>query len=362
MIDIVHIENFKAHSNTEVPLGRLTMLVGDNASGKTSVLEALWIMGALGESTADVLRGDLDPEDLLKRGAPHIRIRCRGTSKAPGRWRNELIVTRQIHASFGAGWRVSLEGDQPSGAYRAECSMGEGGRLAGPSWDHLKATNAAGMYRLRAKQVAAVAVNSAPNPKIEEDGTNTAAVLANLKLGADEVYERIERDMRALIPSVRRVRIRQQHLHGNNQGPVGPKVFFDFAGADGVPAHGASQGTLLVLSLLTVLHGPHRPNLILLDDFDHALHPRAQMELIRLLKQLLTLPELSQVQIVATTHSPYILDELTPADIHAFALREDGSVASKRLSDHPDAAKTSGTLSAGQLWSLDSEKSWILGR
>jgi hypothetical protein len=33
----------------------------------------------------------------------------------------------------------------------------------------------------------------------------------------------------------------------------------------------------------------------------------------------------------------------------------------KRLSEHPEAAKTKGVLSAGQLWSLDPEREWVLG-
>jgi hypothetical protein len=35
-------------------------------------------------------------------------------------------------------------------------------------------------------------------------------------------------------------------------------------------------------------------------------------------------------------------------------------VASKRLSDHPEAARMKGSLRAGQLWSLDPEREWVL--
>jgi predicted ATPase len=182
-------------------------------------------------------------------------------------------------------------------------------------------------------------------------------VLAQLKLGQDEVFARIEESMRRMVPSLERVRIRPAR-HPNTAG-LGNKIYFDFRGAAGVPAHGASHGTLIVLALLTVLHGPQRPQLVLLDDFDHALHPRAQIELVRMIKELLA--EFDDLQIVATTHSPYILDELEPSDVHAFALRDDGTVAAKRLSQHPEAEKTKGSLTAGQLWSLDRERDWVLG-
>ena len=45
MIESVTLQNFKAHRDTRVPLGRLTVLVGQNAAGKTSVLQALDLLG-----------------------------------------------------------------------------------------------------------------------------------------------------------------------------------------------------------------------------------------------------------------------------------------------------------------------------
>ena len=41
-------------------------------------------------------------------------------------------------------------------------------------------------------------------------------------------------------------------------------------------------------------------------------------------------------------------------------VRDDGTVASKRLSAHPEAERMKGALSAGQLWSLDREREWVL--
>ena len=79
-----------------------------------------------------------------------------------------------------------------------------------------------------------------------------------------------------------------------------------------------------------------------------------------MLKELLELPEFKETQIIATTHSPYVLDELEPEDVIAFVSRTNGSVAWKSLAEHPDAAKMKGALKTGQLWSLDSERSWVL--
>jgi len=42
------------------------------------------------------------------------------------------------------------------------------------------------------------------------------------------------------------------------------------------------------------------------------------------------------------------------------SLRDDGTVASKPLSEHPDAPKVKGALKSGELWSLDGERDWVL--
>jgi predicted ATPase len=349
------LQDFKGHRDTELPLGRFTMLVGDNGSGKTSVLEALWLQGVLAPDPVAVLKGDWSPDDLLRRGAAGpIRISSEG-KRGSDSWSSKIEVEMSER-----GWNLGAWTSDPSGEFteRAVGNRADGSGSTSSGWPKFGSlVGRAGLYRLQASRIAATAYSEQTDTAIEADGTQTAVVLAQLKLGDDEVFERIEASMRRLVPSLERVRIRPAR-HPNTTG-LGNKIYFDFHGAAGVPAHGASHGTLIVLALLTVLHGPQRPQLVLLDDFDHALHPRAQIELVRMIKELLD--EFEDLQIVATTHSPYILDELTPSDVHAFALRDDGTVAAKRLSEHPEAEKTKGSLTAGQLWSLDRERDWVLG-
>ncbi len=45
MIEQVRLVNFRRHADTTVPLTQFTLLVGDNSSGKTSVLQAIHLAG-----------------------------------------------------------------------------------------------------------------------------------------------------------------------------------------------------------------------------------------------------------------------------------------------------------------------------
>jgi predicted ATPase len=369
MIHRLGLRNFKSHRDTALDLGRLTMLVGDNAGGKTSVLEALALQARLGDNPVAVLRDASAPEDLLRRGSNEPIVLHTEGVRAGRAWRTELelrvkpVPRATNQGKPDRGWELRGSGTGDASDFEATAVGGGGeGTHVGP-WSRFNtAFGSAAVYRLRADRVADAAYSDEPNVRIEADGTNTAVALAALKLGDDEAFQRVEDALRRLVPSVQRIRIRPATVQRPSDGAavVGSKLYFDFRGAPSVPAHGASHGTLILLALLAILHAASPPDVVLLDDFDHALHPRAQMELVRLIKGLLALDEFGDMQVVTTTHSPYALDELEPSDVYAFALRDDGTVASRRLSEHPEAARTRGTLKAGQLWSLDPERDWVL--
>ena len=57
MIEKLELKNFKSHGLTQLDLGRLTLLVGANNSGKTSLLEAILLLCQAGSGSAQkVLR------------------------------------------------------------------------------------------------------------------------------------------------------------------------------------------------------------------------------------------------------------------------------------------------------------------
>ena len=65
---------------------------------------------------------------------------------------------------------------------------------------------------------------------------------------------------------------------------------------------------------------PPMYSLVLIDEVETSLHPRAQR---RLLRDLATLCRVRELQIIITTHSPYILGELPP-EARGYILREAG--------------------------------------
>jgi predicted ATPase len=359
MITGLDLRNFKGHRRTGVRLGRFTMLVGDNASGKSSVLEALAILGGLASGPVPAMTRFGLAQDIVRRS--QTRMRLSATSATGGSVRLEIeTADDQSHVSCSA--RLMVTRDPQGTSDPAVTWVESGGAVTSHSaiqggWrSPVDVVGTISLFSLDATRVARGDVVADPAVVVAADGANTGSILAALRLAEDPSYEKIQASLRLLVPSVERFSIRQ-HADG---GRVVNRIVFDFIGAPKVPASGASRGTLVVLAILAILHQPRRPNVILLDDFDHALHPRAQMELVRTLRTMLAMPEFADLQVVATTHSPYVLDEMALTDVHVFALASDGTVRTKPLAAHPQAAATKGTLTPGQLWSLDPERSWVV--
>jgi len=116
-----------------------------------------------------------------------------------------------------------------------------------------------------------------------------------------------------------------------------------------------SGGTMLTVGILALLYSKARPRILLIDDIDHGLHPRAQWDLLKQLRKLLQ--QFPDLQIVATSHSPDLVDELDPSEVIVLALREDGTSAAKPLTECPRKDMLD-VLKAGQLWSAIGED-WV---
>lgn len=155
----------------------------------------------------------------------------------------------------------------------------------------------------------------------------------------DATVQAIERDLRAIVPASRRFgavpadveRARSEVVRLDDQAHAferidvvpGYLIQVEMAGAGWLDADLLSEGTLITLALLAVLHGSSRPKL----------------------------------QIVATTHSPYLLDKLEPSEVRVMGLRQ-GRTVCKKLTDHPEWGKWKGSLRSGEFWGSVGED-WI---
>jgi hypothetical protein len=228
--------------------------------------------------------------------------------------------------------------------------------------------------RLDPQKLAMPSYNNQPGatPRLGVDGDGLAAVLLDMKGREPDLFDEIQEAACQIVPSLRRIRLRPAKVyrtatqriqvdeaafdHPIEQSYSGHQLLLDFNGAPSVAAPLASEGTLLVIGVLTALYAEPQPRLLLLDDLDEALHPRAQKELVAQLRRVLE--KRPDLQIVATSHSPYLLDCFAPQEVLLTAARPDGSTACARLSEHPNIGRWKDIVKAGELWSFVGED-WV---
>lgn len=351
MITNLRLENFKGHRQLRLnfddagerrPARPITMLVGPNGGGKTTVLQAIHfaMLSVRDTPTADMV-GELNPDVLLSKergGMFEVELNLTIDNQPCS------VLVQPEEAFFDvSGGKITRRLNQPNA----------------PVPNLLKRVNTR-LFRLDARAIAAASYSEQEIPALSPRGEFTVNVLAYLKLADDEVFGAIEEDLRRLVPTIRRLRIQPKRVlkafGAHREWINGHQIVADVSGAPDTTADGLSDGTLLILAVLTALHTAGKHTVLLLDDIEHALHPVAQMELVQTIKRLVEAK--SGLQVIATTHSPYVLDEVDVDQTLVFFPRDDGTICVRSLAEHPDAAKAIGTLSAGQIWSLSPED-WV---
>jgi predicted ATPase len=344
MISKASIRNFKCLRDVQFDLERFTAFVGPNASGKSSILQALdrLCQTFLVADAQGVAFGDR--HQVLSQGANDgLEVAAEANDKA-FRYRSRPSsnpatpprVGQPAWDGYGMGVAISLATED----WKSWMRQQPGPTPLPPSV----------LLRLEASRL--VQPNPGPDATVmSPDGVGLHSALANMALNDPDSWQELQGNLRRIIPTIRRLR--------HTKGPAGNQhaaLLFDTVGADSVPANQVSEGTLLVLGLLTALHTSGRPNLVLLDDLDRGLHPRAQRELITLLRGLLETN--SDLQIVATTHSPYMLDCMAVDEVRMTILNDDGATVCAPLTSHPNFPKWKDEMTPGEMWSLFGEK-WV---
>lgn len=363
MFDVIRFRNFKCLAAAKVELGRLTLLVGANAAGKSSVLDGLHLVCQLARPHRNEDRFTAFRGGAVFSGPRHpSRLQTHGTKSpmviaAERDGRTALSVAARPPEQEAASWRFQFEAAAGDGTTRQIETPGDSAEVAKFfRWLDTLGYGYTVRLRLDATCVAAFAPDS-ERPRVEFDGSGTAAVLAWLAEQRSPALVAIEEDVRRVVPRARRLMPeRASGQAENGSAELGRRFSLELENGDLTPADLLSEGTLLTIGLLTVLHRPPVPRLVLLDDFDRALHPAAQRQLVAAVKQVLERdPEL---QIVCTTHSPYVLDLFDAADVRVLRADSAGRTRVRKLTEHPEWTAWKDTMKAGEFWSYVGED-WL---
>ena len=375
-IESLHVENYRALKNiTFSELTPLTVLLGPNGSGKSTVFD---VFAFLSECFTEGLRKAWDRRGRFRElrsrdcdGPIVIELQYREREHTP------LITYRLEIDEEARGPVVAKEflrwkrGHQAAPFHFLNYSRGKGKVISGEepestdqridkplSGPDVLAVNTLGQLAENPRVIAlrefitgwhlsylsAAAARGRPEAGAEERLSATGDNLPNvIQYLADQHPDRLERifeTLRRRIPRIEKVDSKilddGRLLLQVKDAPFSAPILSRFV----------SDGTLKMLSYLTLLYDPDPPKLIGIEEPENYLHPRLLPELAEECMQAA-----ERTQLIVTTHSPFFIDMMQPKDVRVLYRAEDGYTRTRRVADMPAvAAMMDAGASLGDLW------------
>lgn len=357
-IESLRVKNYRALRDIELKqLKPLTVLLGANSSGKSTFFD---VFAFLSECFTDGLRRALDKREGFK----ELRTRgCDGPIAFELKYREEpgtpiityhLSINENTEGPFVENeWLQWRRGSRGKHVRFLNFHQGRGGVIPGetpdktdkPIDEHLDdpTTIAASMFgrSTHHPRVSALrrfitdwhlsrlstdatrqATSDGPQKRLSPTGDNLPNVIQYLQERYPERLERIISSLSNQVPRLEKVdtelMMSGRRLLKIKDAPFEQPILAKFA----------SDGTLKLLSYLTLFHDPEPPQLIGIEEPENYLHPRLLTGLVGA-----CIEALMGSQFIITTHSPQFVNEFTAEEVWVLYRNEQGWTVCKRASD-----------------------------
>jgi predicted ATPase len=350
-ISIIEISGYRPFAGFSAGLGHLTVMIGANASGKSSLFDALRLLTHAVESP---LPPELDPRSEPGRAVFHIggpqqidiavesplgpsnrlryEVSIQGPLGAPHVALEHLATTQPLSASEqGPFTFLAFRGGK--GTFR---NIGEPASKRG---EYSTPPNELALRRIYASTPSTPAqfrsfvaswrfyagFDVSPradlrrpayidqDPVLAEDGSNLTAVLNSLVLEHHDAWEELEMHLRAAIPGFESLNVKPRGARGMAM------AFWRERGVkEELTLSDLSDGTLRLLCWLCLALSPNLSPVVCIDEPELGIHPRVLPTLAGAFKIAS-----SRSQILIATHSPYFLSQFDLDEI-AVMRKEDG--------------------------------------
>ncbi|HEY2290715.1 MAG TPA: AAA family ATPase [Thermoanaerobaculia bacterium] len=331
MLKRIRLKDFKSFVDEEVEIAPLTLLVGANASGKSNFLDAIRFLKGLvsGLTLSEVLNGE-------QRSGPKVWSGIRGRADETARVGSKEFRIESLWSVSKAGVKSASdygEADQFHFQHWVACRTSPVAKIEGEGVDverdddrdddwardgRLYPPVSSGDRSLlgrtrRSREISgnisflridpdAMHDYGRRGEPLGEDGRNVSGVLAEICDDPDDKMSLVTWLAELCAPEIEGI----DFLEVKDLGDV--MAMFVEGGGKRISARSISDGTLHFLGTLLALRTSEPGSIILIEEIEAGLHPTR----IRLLVEYLeAVTRERQIQVIATTHSPVMLQWLS---------------------------------------------------
>lgn len=320
------VQNYRSLRNVSIELGDLTAFIGANASGKSTILDALRLLaeavqmrdfrtpisnrgGLLDLSWKGQKPGTISLSVAVQDGGRafiwNVRMNSQGDSDPHVHERVQMILTNQppldiLIANNGSGWwwsgseekLVRLE-QSPTACALAAAAVD----MSFPAREVAGLIGRCGFFDPSPFLLRLDWSITGPG-NFDTHGRNLGKSLHDLSKSSPDIFEKIVSATRSVVGLPAEIEVRQFedrfYFAQSEPGLLYP-----------VNQWGISSGTLRILALMIALYGQPNGSLIGIEEPENYVHPAALSAFVEHL-----LDARKRVQIMLTTHSPLLLDFL----------------------------------------------------
>ncbi|MFB3894436.1 MAG: AAA family ATPase, partial [Phycisphaerae bacterium] len=183
---------------------------------------------------------------------------------------------------------------------------------------------------------------------LQRNGFSLPAVLDSLLRTHRAVFEAIQDRFCEMFPRYKGLAV----VSGAKKGSPWHRLNFLTQGDYDLPVEVVSDGVVLALAFLVLRHWPDPSRILLVEEPENGVHYSKLKDIVALLREMC---EKQKVQIIVTTHSPYLLDLVEPEDVRVFSKDREGAVHAAKLSDFPEVEAMKKHFMSGEIWTTFDE-------
>ena len=377
VIERIVVKNFKSLRNVDLSLGRMNLFIGTNASGKSNFLDVFRVLEGIGNGFAinEILNGrpkgaTREVWEGIRGGSAHVcpsgmddaevAISVSGTLKdsTPTSWKYCIAFEpskkgRVTEESLKVGEHTqSFSWDSDPGLSHVAAAEGSLPVLGTRAfWNSNNTAEHQQTLRRLPEDIQSVLLSNArfsstvaellsdvqrldllpevlrgysqptPATRMGSHGENFAALIKTIceEEGAKNAY----------LTWLRQLRPEEVEDVGTLAGAVGEPMFVLHENGQEFPAPVLSDGTLRFAAITAAFFQPEIPGVITLEEMENGIHPSRMQLLLELLRSQ---TEYRRTQVIATTHSPAILNWLQEDDYKTtFLCKRDESTGESKI-------------------------------
>ena len=354
----IQLKNFRGVQDSKtIRFTPLTVFIGNNGSGKSSIVEAL-------ETFQILALHDIDEAMQQWHGFEHIWNKSKAHKQIKGRVTNPMAFALRgmdsnekfkCYLEIVSGYDVDRHREQvffqsykasyASGDFTERMNFISNGVIGDPKlksfvkdWQFLK-LDPYSMTEpvLQKRSYGAI--------KLDKTGSNIAEYLQVIRDQDIQAFNGIIETLRVVLPYA-------EDLQPTITSELDRKFYLMMSEQnieDKLPGWLLSTGTLRILALIAVLRHPTPPPVIIIEEIENGLDPRT---LHLLVDEIRYFVESGRGQVIATTHSPYFLDLLKLSQLIVVEREPSGSPAFIRHSSQKALKEWSEKFSPGKLYTM----------